>query len=159
MTAVRPTDRQLRGHDQIPGQNPISGGVAWTIVAVNVGPSLTYHDQNYPDYRSGLRTKSRLRIWNYGSRITDPDYESGLQIRIAEPDYGTGLWNTDRNNFGHDRLNMDQDLPHFYIDNFSRDNPTNDALTWEFGQSVIWIRRVIAGLKMGGEWLTLPPSL
>ena len=40
-----------------------------------VGPSLTYHDQNYPEYRSGLR-------------------------------------NMNRDNFGHDRLKMDQNLPH-----------------------------------------------
>ena len=74
---------------------------------VNVGPCLSYHDQNYPDYGSRLRTKSKLRIlitdpglrtWYYGSRTTDPDYESGLRIWITDPDYGFGLRITDPDN-------------------------------------------------------------
>ena len=44
-----------------------------------LGPN---HYQNHPDYRFGLRAKSRLQI-----RITNPDYESRLQIRITNPDY------------------------------------------------------------------------
>ena len=98
---------------------------------VNVCP-LTYHDQNYPIYKSGLRTKSklrilitdpdyadpRLRIWDYRSRTMDPDYASGLRIRIRI---------TDRDNFGNYRLKNDQNLPHFYTDNFSRDDRTNDS--------------------------------
>ena len=32
-----------------------------------------------------------------------------------------------QDNFGHDGLKMDQDLPHPYTDNFSRDDPINDA--------------------------------
>ena len=43
------------------------------------------------------------------------------------PDNGSGLRNADPDNFVHDRLKMYHDLPHFYTDNFSRDNPTNDA--------------------------------
>ena len=67
---------------------------------VNVGPCLSYHDQNYPDYGSRLRIKSKLRIlitdpglrtWDYGSRTTDPDYESGLRIWITNLDYESGL--------------------------------------------------------------------
>ena len=74
---------------------------------VNVGPSLSYHDQNYPDYGSRLRTKSKLRIlitdpglrtWDYRSRTADPDYESGLQICITDPDYWFGLQITDPDN-------------------------------------------------------------
>ena len=56
---------------------------------VDVGLSLTHHDQNYPDYSSGLRSKSRLLTRYYGSGIT-------------ELDYGPGLRNTDPDNFGHD---------------------------------------------------------
>ena len=57
-------------------------------------------------------------------------------------DYRSGLRNTDRHNLGHDRIKMDQDLPHFYTDSFSRDNPTNDASAENldkmyFGRSVI----------------------
>ena len=62
---------------------------------VNLGPSLTYHDQNYPDYGP------------------NPDYGSGL--------HGSGIRIKDRDNFGHDMLKMNQDLPPFYADNFSRD--------------------------------------
>ena len=36
-------------------------------------------------------------------------------------------YNDHDQNFGHDRLKMDQDLPHLYTDDFSRDDPTNDA--------------------------------
>ena len=80
---------------------------------VNVGPCLTYYDQNHPDYKSRLRTKSKLRIPimnpDYGSGITDPglriwimnqDYESGLWIWIT--DYGSRLRNKDRDKFGND---------------------------------------------------------
>ena len=41
--------------------------------------------------------------------ITDP----GTLIRITNLDYRSGLRNTDRDNFGHVRFKMDQDLPHF----------------------------------------------
>ena len=74
---------------------------------VNFSSSLTYHDHNHPDYRSGLRTKSRLwiRITDH-NQIMDPDYgpnqdygfglrtKSRLwiqitdQIQIMDPDYG-----------------------------------------------------------------------
>ena len=48
----------------------------------------------------------------------DPDYGSGLWIRIMDPDYGSGLWIritnyglpiriTDQDDFGHERLEMD----------------------------------------------------
>ena len=37
------------------------------------------------------------------------------------------LQNTDRDNLGHDRSKIDHDLPHFYIDNFSRDAASNDG--------------------------------
>ena len=46
----------------------------------------------------------------------DPDY--GFRLLNTDTDYR--LRSTDRNNFGHDRLMMDQDLPHFYAVNFSR---------------------------------------
>ena len=63
---------------------------------VNVGPCLSYHDQNYPDHGSRLRTKSKLRIlitdpglrtWYYGIQ----DYGSGLRIWITNLDYESGL--------------------------------------------------------------------
>ena len=56
---------------------------------VNLGQSLTYPDQNYPYYRLGLRTKSRLRIRIIRSwiMITDPDYEFRLRIWITDLDY------------------------------------------------------------------------
>ena len=44
-------------------------------------------------------------------------------------DNRSGLRNGDRDNFGHDWLKMDQDLPYFYADNFSREDPTNDTST------------------------------
>ena len=72
-----------------------------------------------PDYGPNPNYGSGLRIRDYGPRITDPgariwitnlDYGSGLRIWIT--DYGSGQWNTDRDEFGI--------LPHFYTDNFSR---------------------------------------
>ena len=91
---------------------------------VNLSSSLTYPDQNYPYYRLGLRTKSRLRtrITRILITNTDPDYKSKLRISFCR----SGLRNKDRDNFGHDRLEMDKDLPHFYTDNFSRDAVSND---------------------------------
>ena len=59
----------------------------------------------------------------------NPDFGSGLRIRIT---------NRDRDNFGHDMLKMEQDLAHFDTDNFSRDDPTNDAS--DFGPSVLWTK-------------------
>ena len=80
---------------------------------------------------------------DYGqNQITDPDYRSGIcgskitHLGLQIQDYGSGLriwikdyklrllWNTDRDNFGNYKLKFDQDIPHFYTDNFSR---TNDA--------------------------------
>ena len=55
----------------------------------------------YPDYGS------RLHI-----RITDPDYDLRSRIRIILVMIG---------------LKMDLDSPHFYADNFSREQLTNDA--------------------------------
>ena len=52
------------------------------------------------------------------------------QTQSTDPNHGSGLRNTDRDNSGNDRLKMDQDLPHFYTDNFSRDDRTNDLLTF-----------------------------
>ena len=64
-----------------------------------------------PDNRSGLRTKSRLWIRISGpARITD----TGLRIRIRNPDPDYEIW------IGI-ILVVNQDLPHFYTDNFSRD--------------------------------------
>ena len=52
---------------------------------VNFGPCLLFnHDQNYPDNKSGLRTKSK---------IEDPDDRPGLKIREYRSgitDYGSG---------------------------------------------------------------------
>ena len=57
-----------------------------------------------------------------------------------DPDYGIRI----RDNFGHDRLKLDQDLPHFFTDNFSRDDPTNDASAQVLDKMYIG-RSVIAG--------------
>ena len=83
---------------------------------VNVGSSLTYLDQNYPDYESGLRiriTDPVLQIHDYGSGlriwITDQVYGPGLRIWITNQVYESGLRNTDRDYFVHDRLKMDQE--------------------------------------------------
>ena len=71
-----------------------------------------------------LITDPVLQIW-----IMHLDYGFVLSIRIKDQDHGSGLWNTDCDNCGHDRLKRDQDLPQFYTDNFSHDDPTNDAST------------------------------
>ena len=51
---------------------------------------------------------------------------------------------TDPDHFGNDRLKMDQDLPHFYTDNFSQDDPTNDASP-RILDKMYFARSVIAG--------------
>ena len=42
---------------------------------------------NYVSWLWILITESGLRIWDYGSRTTDLDYESELRIWITDPDY------------------------------------------------------------------------
>ena len=65
------------------------------------------------------------------SRITDPDYRSKLRIRIT--DYGSGsFW-----------LKMDQDLPHFFADNFSRDHTPMTRQLRILNEMYMW-RSVIA---------------
>ena len=66
-------------------------------------------------------------------QITDPDYTDldykyGSGLHITGPDYRSGLRNTEQDNFSHDRLKMDQELPHFYTNNFSHDSATIDGL-------------------------------
>ena len=55
----------------------------------------------YPHYGPNLDNGFGLRIWEYGSGvtdlglliwITDLDYGSGLRVRIMDLDYGSGLW-------------------------------------------------------------------
>ena len=62
---------------------------------------LNNRDQNYPDQRFGLRTKSRLRI-----QITDPCYRAELLIRITNKDYGYGLRINLLENLVHDGLKI-----------------------------------------------------
>ena len=53
--------------------------------------------------------RSELRIW-----MTDPDDGSGWRIRITDLD-------CNQDNFVHDGLKIDQDLPNAFAENFSRD--------------------------------------
>ena len=89
---------------------------------------------------------SRLQIWITDQiQITDPDYGSGVtdpELQIL--DYGSGLRNTVPDNFGNYRLKIDQALPHFYTENFSRDDRTNAAPT-QILDKVYFGRSVIAG--------------
>ena len=96
----------------------------------------------YPDYDFWLRNR------DYGSRTTDLDYKTGLQIWIADLDYGSGkwsritdyksgFWNKYRDKFGNDMFKMDQDLPHFYTDNFSC---AIQPISSDFGQNVLWTK-------------------
>ena len=74
---------------------------------------------------------------DFGFGIKDPglriqDYGSGLRIWIT--DYGSGLWHKDRDDFGNDRLKMDQDLSNLYTDNFLC---AIQQMT-DFGENVPW---------------------
>ena len=75
--------------------------------------SLTYRDQNYPDW---IRIIDQIQI-------KDLYYGSGLQIRI------------------HGWLKIDQDLPYSNMDNFSHDKikNTNSALwLWIYVWTLEW---------------------
>ena len=101
---------------------------------------------DYPDYGPNTNYGSwlQIQITDSGLRIctTDPDYESVLRIRIT--DNRSRLRNTDPDNFGNHRLKMDKGLPHFYTDNLSRDDRTNEWLvTSDFGQNDELWRNVI----------------
>ena len=57
------------------------------------------------------------------------------------PDYGLWIQFTHRDNFGRDRLKMDQDLPQLYTDNFSSDALTNNASAQILDK--VYLRRIV----------------
>ena len=98
--------------------------VAWACKnVVIVGSSITYHD---PNYRSRLWTNSRLRIW-----ITDPDYE------------------TNRNNFGYDRLKMDKFTTFLLGKFFTQPQSRTFVVVYCFGSGVCGTRHWPDMLRLG----------
>ena len=105
---------------------------------ISLGPYLTHHGQNYPHYRSGLRTKSRLWILITRIRIT--------QIQITQ------IRNMDGPKF-----------TIFLCIQFFMWPLTNDASTQNFWQIVHWTKcngRKVFSCGAFGNWVkAVSPSL